>query len=166
MVALCGHSTALSWTHPSLARVICIPPSLWLGWKDLKDHQAPTPDVGRLPPNNSGCPGPHPWLWAPPRMGHPQFSAPGPHQLWVKDFPLTSDLNLPSCSLKPFLLVPVGLYDSYGSLPTQDILYSICICECCSCIFVHTHCSEQWIYTSGNVLVGKCIYRQLISMYI
>ena len=60
----------------------------------------------------AGCPSPAqaaqgpPWPWAPPGMGHPHLSGQC-HDLtalWVKNFLLTSNLNLPSLSLKPFPL--------------------------------------------------------------
>ena len=59
-----------------------------------------------LPPTSSGCPGPHPtWPWAlPGMMGHHSFSGQLCQRLtaiWGKNFHLTSNLNLPSFSLKP-----------------------------------------------------------------
>jgi len=53
-----------------------------------------------LSPTSSGCPGPHPtWPWVPPGMGHHSFSGQLCQHLtalWVKDFLLTSNLNLPT----------------------------------------------------------------------
>ena len=67
----------------------------------------PLPWAG-TPLPSSGCPGSHPWLWVPPGMGHPQFSGKqcqGLTTLWVKNFLLISNLNLPSSSLKLLPLV-------------------------------------------------------------
>jgi len=48
----------------------------WRGLEGtLKIIQFHLPAIGWLPPRSSACPGPHPaWPWAPPGMGHPQFS--------------------------------------------------------------------------------------------
>jgi len=58
-----------------------------------------------LPPSSSGCPGPHPtWPRAPPGMGHHSFYGQLCQHLTalrVKKVFLTSNLNLPSFSLKP-----------------------------------------------------------------
>ena len=81
--------------------------------RDLKDHESPTPchRQGHQPPHLPGFPEPHPaWPWTPPWMdGVPTTSLDSMFQhlttLTVKDFPLTSNLNLPSLNLKPFPLV-------------------------------------------------------------
>ena len=80
----------------------------WVGG-DLKAHSLqPLPWVG-LPPTSSGCPGSHTtWPSAPPGMGHHSFSGQLCQllfALWVKNFSQTSNLNLPSFSLKSFSLV-------------------------------------------------------------
>ena len=47
----------------------------WCGLNGtLKIIQFQSPAMGWLPPTSSGCPGPQPWPWAPPGMGHPHFS--------------------------------------------------------------------------------------------
>jgi len=86
----------------------------WVG-RDLKEHEAPTSHnrQGHQPPHvipAQAAQGPiHPGLehlqgWT----GHPQplwAAVPAPHTLIVKNFPLISNLNLPSFNLKPFPLV-------------------------------------------------------------
>jgi len=79
--------------------------------RDLKDHESPAP----LPPAGlptstfniaPGCPGPHPTSpWTPPGMGHLSNLFQHLTTLIVKNFSLTSNLNLPSFNLKPFPLV-------------------------------------------------------------
>ena len=76
-----------------------------LGWKGSYSPPSSNPLLwAGLPP----CPGPHPtWPWAAPGMGHPQLLrqlCQGLTALWMKNFPPVSNLNLPSFSLKPFLL--------------------------------------------------------------
>ena len=86
----------------------------WVG-RDLKTHQVSIPLLQSWWPTasssiRSGCPGPYAtWPWTLPRMVHPQplwaaFSSNSPLTQW-KTFPLTSNLHLPSFSLKPFCLV-------------------------------------------------------------
>ena len=46
----------------------------WLGLEgNLKIIQFQPPCHWLLAPTRSGCPGPHPWPWVPPEMGHPQI---------------------------------------------------------------------------------------------
>jgi len=70
---------------------------------DRRDLTAPNPSpaMGWLHPQMR-LPWAHLWPWVLPGMGHPQLWAavPGPHHLWVKNFLLTSHLNLLSFSLK------------------------------------------------------------------
>jgi len=71
---------------------------------DLKNHLAPTPlPWTGLPPTTSDCPGPHPaWGWD--IHSFSGQSLPVFHQPFEYFF-LTSNLNLPSFSLKPFSLL-------------------------------------------------------------
>ena len=54
-----------------------VEPQHGLGWKNLKDRLVPAPAVRTA----HHCPGPRPWPWAPPGMGHPHLWAavPGLH---------------------------------------------------------------------------------------
>ena len=62
----------------------------------LKIIQSQLPALGWLPSTRSGRPGPQPWPWAPPGMGHPQLSGqPVPvshHPLSKKFLPNISSL--------------------------------------------------------------------------
>jgi len=76
-----------------------------------QDHLVPYPLTwSGLPPTRWGCPGPHP-TW-PLNISSTKVSVASLGSLcqrlttlWVKNFFLTSDVNLPSLSLKPFFLV-------------------------------------------------------------
>jgi len=87
----------------------------------------------RPPPPDQG-PELHPTRpWAPPRMGHPLLSGQQCQRLtslWVKNFFLTSNLNLPSFSLKPFPLV-LSLPDHTKRVPLL-LITSLHVLEGCS----------------------------------
>ena len=76
-----------------------------------KGTQRSVPCHGQGCPHQLSCPGPHPtWPWAPPGMGHHSSSGQLCQSLTalsVKNFPLSSKLNLSSFSLKSFPLVPL-----------------------------------------------------------
>ena len=83
---------------------------VWVG-RDLKDHPVPPPALGRDPlPPAQGAPSPvQPGLEPCQGGGSHSFSGQsgqGLTTLMGKDFFLTSNLNLPSFSLKPSPSVP------------------------------------------------------------
>ena len=81
----------------------------WVG-REPSDRQVltPLPQAGPLTSRSgagAGCPEPHStWPWTPPGMGHPKplWTACSNTSPLSEELPPTSNLNLPSLSLKPF----------------------------------------------------------------
>ena len=87
--------------------------------------------MGWAAPHQLSCPGPHPaWPWVPPGMGHHSFSGQLCQRLtalWVKNFHLTANLNLPSFSLKPFLVPSQQLLERWGKwsvFPIHELVFN------------------------------------------
>ena len=110
----------------------------WVGRK-LKVHPVPPCAVGRAAPQQLSCPGPHPtWSWAPPGMGPYSFSGQLCQRLtslWVKNFPLTSNLNLSSFIIKLFHFVLPLLNNVKSWSPS----YNVCILCLCLSVSVSTY---------------------------
>ena len=88
----------------SLHRIMSHPQN-GLGWKGHYRPLSPTPCHGLGAPHQLRLLRSHPtWPWAPPTPSSGQ-QCQCLTSLIVKEFLLTSNLNLPSSSLKPFLLI-------------------------------------------------------------
>ena len=114
----CGESSrsptqvSAAGSSTSSAYRITAPQNGWVG-RDLKASNS-SPLLWADCPHQLRLPRAHPWPWEPPGMGNPQLSGQQCRglTLWVKNFLLTSNLNLPSLSLKPLPVV-----QSLHSLP-------------------------------------------------
>jgi len=106
---------------------------VWLeGTSKPIQFQPPCPWLAGLPPSSSGCPGPRPtYPWMPQGWSNHSFSGQLCQDLtalWVKNFFLISNRNLPSFSLKPlFLVLPVSDHIKVG-LPHVYKLWQIHSC--------------------------------------
>ena len=69
------HVACLCWQMSQAGRVRgCRGETIWFGLeRTLKPTQF-QPSATGLPSHQLRLPGPHPWPWAPPGMGHPQLS--------------------------------------------------------------------------------------------